>query len=74
MPREVHTVALRAADGVRLAADLWPTATAAPSAVVLAHGFGAHRRDPAVLASNAVGRFPADDPGGSHAGNERRVD
>lgn len=50
MPREVHTVALRAADGVRLAADLWPTATAAPSAVVLAHGFGAHRRDPAVLA------------------------
>lgn len=50
MPREVRTVALRTVDGVTLAADLWPATTAAPSAVVLAHGFAAHRRDPAVLA------------------------
>lgn len=40
-------VALRTADGVRLAATWLPGPTADAPAVVLAHGFAAHRRKPA---------------------------
>lgn len=51
MPRDVRTLTLRTADGVSLTADAWLPAGAAPaSAVVLAHGFTAHRRDPSVMA------------------------
>lgn len=56
MPRDVRPVTLRTADGVTLAADAWsppvpPTGGAGTGvAVVLVHGFGAHRRDPSVVA------------------------
>ena len=51
MPRDVGTLRLRTADDVDLAADAWLPGDDAPaSAVVLAHGFTAHRRDPSVMA------------------------
>lgn len=59
MPRDTHTLSLHTDDGVTLAADVWlpaaPTqdgasAESAESAVVLVHGFTAHRRDPSVMA------------------------
>ena len=51
MPRDVRTLRLRTADGVDLAADAWLPGDEAPAtAVVLAHGFTAHRRDASVMA------------------------
>jgi pimeloyl-ACP methyl ester carboxylesterase len=52
MPRDTRALTLRTADGVSLAADAWlaPGPGAAGSAVVLVHGFTAHRRDPSVVA------------------------
>ena len=51
MPRDVRPLALRTADGIALTADVWlPSGDAPASAVVLAHGFTAHRRDPSVMA------------------------
>ncbi|MFO7279939.1 MAG: alpha/beta fold hydrolase [Thermoanaerobacterales bacterium] len=51
MPRDTRPLTLRTADGLSLAADAWLTPTAASSAVVLVHGFTAHRRDPSVVAA-----------------------
>jgi len=51
VPRDVRTLSLYTADGLTLTADAWlPAAEAPASAVVLAHGFTAHRRDPSVMA------------------------
>jgi pimeloyl-ACP methyl ester carboxylesterase len=50
VPRDVNTLALGTADGLRLSADVWLPAEPSTSAVVLAHGFTAHRRDPSVMA------------------------
>jgi uncharacterized protein len=52
-------VALTAADGVELAASLLPGPPGAPAAVVLAHGFAAHREKPAYarLADGLTVRF-----------------
>jgi pimeloyl-ACP methyl ester carboxylesterase len=54
VPRDTRTVTLHTADGVALAADIWSPDDAAgdgaASAVVLVHGFTAHRRDPSVMA------------------------
>lgn len=51
MPRDVHPLTLHTADGLALAADAWPAAAPAEAAVVLVHGFTAHRRDPSVVAA-----------------------
>lgn len=45
--RPHRDLSLRAADGVQLAASFLPTADPAAPAVVVAHGFAAHRRKPA---------------------------
>jgi pimeloyl-ACP methyl ester carboxylesterase len=50
VPRDVHTQALHTADGLTLTADIWLPAEPPTSAVALAHGFTAHRRDPSVMA------------------------
>lgn len=56
MPRDTHTLTLLTSDGVSLAADVWLPAGATlgspshDSAVVLVHGFTAHRRDSSVMA------------------------
>jgi uncharacterized protein len=55
VPRDTRPLRLRTADGVALAADAWlPDGVSAggtgATAVVLAHGFTAHRRDPSVMA------------------------
>jgi pimeloyl-ACP methyl ester carboxylesterase len=50
VPRDTHPLTLRTGDGLSLAADAWLPATPGTSAVVLVHGFTAHRRDPAVMA------------------------
>ncbi len=50
MPRDTRPLTLRTADGIDLAADAWLTPEPATSAVVLVHGFTAHRRDPSVVA------------------------
>lgn len=50
MPPDVRSLVLRAADGVDLAADVWPAPEPSTTAVVLVHGFTAHRRDPSVTA------------------------
>jgi pimeloyl-ACP methyl ester carboxylesterase len=50
VPRDVHALALHTADGLTLTADAWLPAEPPTSAVVLAHGFTAHRREPSVMA------------------------
>jgi pimeloyl-ACP methyl ester carboxylesterase len=53
LPRDSRALTLRTADGVALAAEAWPApewAVPADAAVVLVHGFTAHRRDPSVMA------------------------
>jgi pimeloyl-ACP methyl ester carboxylesterase len=50
VPRDVHALALHTADGLTLTADAWLPGEPPTSAVVLAHGFTAHRRDPSVMA------------------------
>jgi uncharacterized protein len=50
MPRDTQALTLRTADGLALAADAWLTPEPATSAVVLVHGFTAHRGDPSVVA------------------------
>jgi pimeloyl-ACP methyl ester carboxylesterase len=50
VPRDVSGLTLRTADGVTLAADVWHPRVPPASAVVLVHGFTAHRRDPSVVA------------------------
>jgi uncharacterized protein len=53
LPRDTRALTLRTADGVALAAEAWPApewAVPAEAAVVLVHGFSAHRRDPSVMA------------------------
>lgn len=49
MGPEPRALTLRTADGVALAAEVWPAPQAA-SAVVVVHGFTSHRRDPSVVA------------------------
>lgn len=51
MPRDVRPLTLHTTDGVDLAAEAWLTPAPATTAVVLAHGFTAHRRDPSVVAT-----------------------
>jgi pimeloyl-ACP methyl ester carboxylesterase len=51
MPRDSCPLVLRTADGLLLAADAWLTSTPAPAAVVLAHGFTAHRNDRTVVST-----------------------
>ena len=52
MPRDTRPLTLHTADGLALAAEVWPApeAGASGAVVVLVHGFTAHRRDPSVLA------------------------
>ena len=52
MPRDTRPLTLHTADGLALAAEVWPApeAGASGAVVVLVHGFTAHRRDPTVLA------------------------
>jgi pimeloyl-ACP methyl ester carboxylesterase len=50
VPRDVHALTLHTADGLTLTADAWLPVEPAAAAVVLAHGFTAHRRDPSVMA------------------------
>ena len=50
MPRDVRRSTLHTADDVDLAADVWLAPEAPTTAVVLVHGFAAHRRDPSVTA------------------------
>lgn len=50
MPRDTHALTLHTEDGLALAADLWLPADPPTTAVVLAHGFTAHRREPSVMA------------------------
>ena len=50
MPRDVRPLTLRTADGVDLAADVWLAPEPPTTAVVLVHGFAAHRRHPSVTA------------------------
>jgi pimeloyl-ACP methyl ester carboxylesterase len=50
LPRDTRGLTLRTADGLTLAADAWLTPTPA-AAVVLVHGFTAHRHDPAVIST-----------------------
>ena len=51
MPRDTRPLTLCTADGLSLAADVWATPEPPASAVVLVHGFTAHRRDPSVVAA-----------------------
>ena len=51
MLRDTRPIALRTADGLSLTADAWLTPTPASAAVVLVHGFTAHRNDPAVVST-----------------------
>ena len=51
MLRDTRPIALRTADGLSLTADAWLTPTPAAAAVVLVHGFTAHRNDPAVVST-----------------------
>ena len=50
MPHDVRALTLRTGDGLTLAADAWLPAEPPSTAVVLVHGFTAHRRDPSVMA------------------------
>ncbi|HKY66909.1 MAG TPA: alpha/beta fold hydrolase, partial [Acidimicrobiales bacterium] len=50
MPRDRHALTLRTDDGLTLAADAWLPAAPPTTAVVLVHGFTAHRREPSVMA------------------------
>ncbi|HET6949637.1 MAG TPA: alpha/beta fold hydrolase [Acidimicrobiales bacterium] len=50
MPRDTRPLTLHTADGLALAADAWLAPGPPDAAVVLVHGFTAHRRDPSVVA------------------------
>jgi pimeloyl-ACP methyl ester carboxylesterase len=51
VPRDTRPLVLRTADGLELAADAWLPPTPADAAVVLVHGFTAHRHDPTVVST-----------------------
>lgn len=50
MPRDTYALTLRTDDGLTLVADAWLPAQPPTTAVVLVHGFTAHRREPSVMA------------------------